>query len=76
MRWDMEIESGKPPTKQQQKRLESLQREIAALQDTTGDRARELEKSAYITARQYNYKEHLNYGYFWGKIVENEEVLQ
>ena len=52
LRWDMEVQQGKPPTKRQQKRLESLQREIAALQDTTGDRARELEKSAYITATQ------------------------
>lgn len=52
LRWDMETESGKPPTKQQQKRLESLQREIAALQDTTGDRARELERDGYITATQ------------------------
>ena len=52
LRWDMEVQQGKPPTKQQQKRLESLQREIAALQDTTGDKARELEKSAYITATQ------------------------
>lgn len=52
LRWDMDIEGGKPPTKQQQKRLEHLQREIAALQDTTGDRARELEKDAYITATQ------------------------
>lgn len=50
LRWDMEVQQGKPPTKQQQKRLESLQREIAALQDTTGDRARELEKAAYNTA--------------------------
>ena len=50
LRWDMEVQQGKPPTKQQQKRLESLQREIAALQDTTGDRARELEKGAYNTA--------------------------
>ena len=52
LRWDMEIQQGKPPTKQQQKRLESLQREIAALQDTTGDKARDLEKAAYITATQ------------------------
>lgn len=52
LRWDMEVQQGKPPTKQQQKRLESLQREIAALQDTTGDKERELEKSAYITATQ------------------------
>jgi uncharacterized protein YjcR len=50
LRWDMDVQQGKPPTKQQQKRLESLQREIAALQDTTGDRARELEKAAYNTA--------------------------
>ena len=52
LRCDMEIQQGKPPTKQQQKRLESLQREIAALQDTTGDKARDLEKAAYITATQ------------------------
>ena len=52
LRWDMEVQQGKPPTKQQKKRLESLQREIAALQDTTGDKSRELEKSAYITATQ------------------------
>ena len=52
LRWDVEIQQGKPPTKQQQKRLESLQREIAALQDTTGDKARDLEKAAYITATQ------------------------
>ena len=52
LRWDMEVQPGKPPTKQQQKRLESLQREIAALQDTTGDRARELEESAYNVTMQ------------------------
>lgn len=52
LRWDMEVQPGKPPTKQQQKKLESLQREIAALQDTTGDKARDLEESAYITATQ------------------------
>ena len=51
--WDMDSgEGGKPPTRQQEKKLERLQREIAALQDTTGDGARELEKSAYITATQ------------------------
>ena len=50
LRWDVDVQQGKPPTKQQQKRLESLQREIAALQDTTGDRARELEQDAYNTA--------------------------
>lgn len=52
LRWDMEVQPGKPPTKQQKKKLESLQREIAALQDTTGDKARDLEESAYITATQ------------------------
>ena len=52
LRWDMEVQQGKPPTVRQQKRLESLQREIAALQDTTGDRARELEESAYNVTMQ------------------------
>jgi len=50
--WDMDTESGKPPTRQQEKKLERLQREIAALQDTTGDRARELEESAYNVTMQ------------------------
>lgn len=50
--WDMDAESGKPPTRQQEKKLERLQREIAALQDTTGDRARELEESAYNVTMQ------------------------
>lgn len=50
--WDMDAESGKPPTRQQEKKLERLQREIAALQDTTGDRARELEESAYNITMQ------------------------
>ena len=52
LRWDMEVQLGKPPTKQQQKRLEALQREIAALQDTTGDKVRDLEQAAYTTATQ------------------------
>lgn len=52
LRWDMDIENSKPPTKQQEKQLERIQREIAALQDTTDDKARELEESAYITATQ------------------------
>lgn len=52
LRWDMEVQQGKPPTKQQQKRLEALQREIAALQDTTGDKVRDLEQAAYTTATQ------------------------
>ena len=51
--WDMDGgEGGKPPTRQQEKKLERLQREIAALQDTTGDRARELEESAYNVTMQ------------------------
>lgn len=50
--WDMDAESGKPPTRQQEKKLERLQREIAALQDTTGDKARELEESAYNVTMQ------------------------
>ena len=51
--WDMDSgEGGKPPTRQQEKKLERLQREIAALQDTTGDRARELEESAYNVTMQ------------------------
>ena len=50
--WDMDTESGKPPTRQQEKKLERLQREIAALQDTTGDKARELEESAYNVTMQ------------------------
>lgn len=50
--WDMDAEGGKPPTRQQEKKLERLQREIAALQDTTGDRARELEESAYNVTMQ------------------------
>ena len=52
LRWDMDIENGKPPTKQQEKQLERIGREIAALQDITGDKARELEESAYTTATQ------------------------
>ena len=52
LRWDMEVQQGKPPTKQQQKRLEALQREIAALQDTTGDKVQDLEQAAYTTATQ------------------------
>lgn len=50
--WDMDTEGGKPPTRQQEKKLERLQREIAALQDTTGDKARELEESAYNVTMQ------------------------
>ena len=51
--WDIDGgEGGKPPTRQQEKKLERLQREIAALQDTTGDRARELEESAYNVTMQ------------------------
>lgn len=50
--WDMDAEGGKPPTRQQEKKLERLQREIAALQDTTGDKARELEESAYNVTMQ------------------------
>lgn len=50
--WDMDAESGKLPTRQQEKKLERLQREIAALQDTTGDKARELEESAYNVTMQ------------------------
>ena len=51
--WDMDGgEGGKPPTRQREKKLERLQREIAALQDTTGDRARELEESAYNVTMQ------------------------
>lgn len=52
LRWDMEPIDGREPTKQQQKRLEALQREIAAMQDITGDKARELEEDAYTTATQ------------------------
>ena len=45
-----EIDSGpdgKPPSKAKQKQLDALQREIAALEDTTADRQMELEKSSY-----------------------------
>ena len=38
---------GKPPSKTKQKQLDALQREIAALEDTTADRQMELEKSSY-----------------------------
>lgn len=50
--WDMDRESGNPPSHQQEKKLERLQREIAALQDTTSDRERELEESAYNVTMQ------------------------
>ena len=50
--WDIDNEGGKPPSKQQEKQLERIQREIAALQDTTSDKAMELEESPYITATQ------------------------
>lgn len=50
--WGMDAEDGKPPTHQQEKKLERLQREIAALKDTTGDRERELEASAYNVTMQ------------------------
>ena len=50
--WDMDIEGGKLPSKQQEKQLERIQREIAALQDTTSDKAMEIEESPYITATQ------------------------
>ena len=45
--WDMDPGGGKPPTKQQQNKLDRLNREIAALEDTTADRERELEKNGY-----------------------------
>ena len=43
---------GKPPTKRQEKKLETLQREIAELQDTTADKERELEESGYNVSAQ------------------------
>lgn len=43
--WEMDGE--KPSTTSQRKKLDKLQREIAALQDMTGDRQRDLEKQGY-----------------------------
>jgi hypothetical protein len=41
------MEGEKPATSAQKKNLDKLEREIAALQDMTGDRERELENSPY-----------------------------
>lgn len=45
--WEMDPGDGKPPTKQQEKKLDRLNREIAALEDMTADREMELEKAGY-----------------------------
>ena len=50
--WDMDGSDGKKPTRQQEKKLETLQREIAALQDTTGDKERALEREGYTVTMQ------------------------
>lgn len=50
--WDIDADDGKPPTRQQEKKLERLRREIAALQDTTSDKGRELERSSYNITMQ------------------------
>lgn len=49
---EMRTPKGQERLKQQMEKLERLQREIAALQDTTGDKARELEESAYNVTMQ------------------------
>ena len=49
---EMRTPKGQERLKQQMEKLERLQRAIAALQDTTGDKARELEESAYNVTMQ------------------------